>query len=256
MSHRDRFSKKSVRNVIVLIVVIVSLFALIFADYQVFFQVSRARPKRHPTEGGNPTNKASSSTYGEGMEEDHILFTDPENMPSHCRLSSQDSLSLPSGNVLLEKTNLSYSFNIELMRPQYMQLCLAKHTHQHRVDIKLSSFHDHDPHQCELYLSTESIRPSSHSWDWKIDPHVSSPSISLFTYLPEFRKSTAIAGALFIGLHRRQKVSEGKVQCHVEFSIHKIENEALLAKTRLRGGQILLPRDVADLFERKGIQGA
>ena len=248
MVRQDRLTKNLIRNCVLLVLVVVLLLAfVILTEYKVFLHISRARHTQNASLG-EPSSSVSSYANVQVFEGDHILLTNLEDMRNRCDiLLDQDSMSLPYSTVLTEGHNSSYSIDVDFKRPYYMQLCLAKHMHQHRVDIKLGSLHD--IHQCELYLSTENRRPSSHSWDWKIDSYQTTPIISLFTYLPEFKRSTAVSGALFIGLHRSEHAYEtAKVHCDLQLTISKINNEALLARTRLRGGQVLLPRDVAYLF--------
>lgn len=141
------------------------------------------------------------------------------------------------------------------------QLCFADdHDHQHTFKIKTRSLApDVD---CNLYLSASSVSPGRSNWEWKSDAK-GPDDITLHSYMEEFQ--AASLNALFITVawkdgsgtgsgSGRKPVSGDK--CELTIEVSTLPNDELLHKLgTLRGGQVLLPRDIERIKTTGDIRG-
>ena len=139
--------------------------------------------------------------------------------------------------TLNESSEFVLTTHLSQHQPQFSTLCLATHGHHHSVTFNLRV---HDASKtCRLYLSTQHLSPDSVHWDWRADS-ASDSRLVVFTFADEFKRS--IARGLFLGIHGDAD------RCDLSVKIDKYDNFQLLSRAGLRGGQILLPRDVKDIM--------
>ena len=146
------------------------------------------------------------------------------------------------------------------------QLCFADdHDHQHTFNIKVKAVNSDT--DCDLYLSSTATTPNSGNWDWK-SANKGSDDITLHTYMEEFQ--SASLNALFLTVTWNEKVSSiltkgrrktnqmsnsEKEKCILTMEIVPLPNEELLHKLpTLRGGRVLLPRDLEQIKETGSIK--
>jgi hypothetical protein len=123
----------------------------------------------------------------------------------------------------------------------FAQLCLGIHTHHHSVLFSSKPKEQHGS-SCNLFVSTTMLRPDRLNWDWKADS-VHSNSLKLHTYTDEFKRES-YSGALYVGVY-----SLTPNECEIEIQVSTYHTRELLSKAGLlRGGQVLLPRDVPDIL--------
>ena len=241
-----------------------------------------ARPKilhRSPsieTTVHSTNKKKKVRTDGTGIKEKHMKASS----------SSSSSSSIGSAHFLVEqrdiaiqnciekyhrpkksqdvKENVVMSIPINGASQHYIfQLCFADdHDHQHTFHIKVHNAVNSDA-DCDMYLSATSPSPDIGNWDWK-SANKGADDITLHTYMEEFQ--SASLNALFLTVTWNEKQSSimtkgrGKTKqqlsnserekdkCILTMEIVPLSNEELLHKLpTLRGGRVLLPRDLEQI---------
>jgi hypothetical protein len=160
---------------------------------------------------------------------------------------------IKSTDITENQPLLLYSDRISSIEsPSTWQLCIAHHDHQHAFKLKTypnsngSKLDKNLKVDCDLFLSTSVVSPGPQNWDWKSNDR-GHDSITIHSYAAEFQKSSL--NTLFISVGQKnlyQGVSSG---CVLELEVITVANEELLHKMgSLRGGQVLLPRDLHKLI--------
>jgi len=119
--------------------------------------------------------------------------------------------------------------------PQFIQLCLSRHKHQHVVEFNVTA--EDSSSDCDFYISASNVAPNRMSWDWK-STNTGDDKIALTTYSVEYIK--ADMGGFFLGIYGKHPHN----LCTLGVKVSKISNKQLVSKLNLRGGQVLLPRDL------------
>ena len=144
----------------------------------------------------------------------------------------------------------------ELSVSNTWQLCYAHHDHQHGFKLKTYpnpnavGSSEQSQADCDLYLSATSTLPNSSNWDWKSTDN-GYDSITIYQFASEFRRSKL--KALFITINEKSGTnnverSHIRNRCVLEIEVLTVRDEDLLHKMgSLRGGQIMLPRDLNKL---------
>ena len=200
-------------------------------------QVSRSRDDRtsppltsqQDTRFTHPVSRHIAVT---SINDEPHLFVNTEALES-C---SQDVIG-QSAETLKESEEFTLTAHLAQHQPQFSAICLATHGHHHSL-----SFHLHvqeASQSCRLYLSTLRSKPDKVHWDWRADSATDSRLV-IFTFADEFKRSTS--KGLFLGIYGDAD------RCDVSIKIDRYDNFQLLSRAGLRGGQILLPRDVKDIM--------
>ena len=136
------------------------------------------------------------------------------------------------------------------------QLCYAHHDHQHGFKLKTypnpnaAGYGEESRIDCDLYLSATSTLPSASDWDWK-STDVGYDSITVYQFASEFQRSRL--KALFISINEKYDTNDFqrnhiRNRCLLEIEVLTVLDNDLLHKMgSLRGGQIMLPRDLKKL---------
>ena len=156
---------------------------------------------------------------------------------------SGGTLNICSGNVQLidgepleenEPYELFFIFEYKEV-PQYFQICMASHIHQHTVILSVISG------ECNLYITAKHRFPTKVSWDWRVD-HRLSDSISIHTYADDYR--SANEGGLVVGV-----VSDiDSSSCEIGYRVDTFSNAELVHKLGLRGGKVIMAKDLDPLL--------
>ena len=124
--------------------------------------------------------------------------------------------------------------NVDDFVSKYFVLCIAKHDHQHSIEMFLQS----SVGDCDFFLSSQYETPSLNLWDWKSTDN-GADSIKIYSYAIEFKGMSTIS--LYVAINGKDKIN----RCELKLRVGKVTNEQLLHKIgSLRGGKILLPRDI------------
>ena len=187
---------------------------------------------------GPPDTDESGHTFTLGITKLHQCIFDLSEV-SHER-------GLPIGSTLVNENNY-YSHHISVNHHHYIygQICVESHSHEHIIELYLSSADhagvDNSHHyDCDLYISANNRLPTDTDWDFR-SVNVGSDHIKLPLYLDEFKDSR---GSVVIGIKGRGETAPELNQCTLTMKINTVENEELLHKFNLRHGQVLLPRDI------------
>ena len=141
-----------------------------------------------------------------------------------------------SGQAIKEGDRISVPIKISDSQQKDFQICLAKHKHQHIFKIHLSTTTELQG-DCDMYLSASAPKPDTNNWEWKSNGH-GEDAISIYGYASEFQKSQL--NSLFISVYGKTSSNS----CSLQIEILSLPSEEILQKLGLRGGQVLLPRDV------------
>ena len=190
-------------------------------------------------------------------DDSHDLYVVEEgSQNSHLCVDRFNSINIEAtSNPLLisENVTIFLNDNHQFQSRSSWQLCIAQHDHQHGFRIKTyQSSAESNPSlaskiDCDLYLSATVPNPGTENWDWKSNG-VGDDSITIYSYAEEFRKSKL--RALFISTNEKMNdFRESGSSCVVQLEIFRVSDRDLLHKMSLRGGQVLLPRDL-DLLKR------
>jgi hypothetical protein len=187
-----------------------------------------------------PSRVTTAVDSSQPIEESHLYY---DGMAHNYNVCTADEILIPGTTIEENAGKTLFIAHIEPGKAYRSQLCLAhNHGHTHSIAIRALEDTSSDSH-CVFYFSTKSISPSSSRWDWKAETSLS-PSLTIYTYMPEF---TATSNhALYIGGYAKDPTRE--VTCTIEVSIAAYDNMKLLSRSSLRGGQVLLPRDVKDVI--------
>ena len=187
---------------------------------------------------GPPDTDEAGHTFTLGIERLHQCMFD-------LSVANNEG-GLPLGSTLVNENNY-YSHHISVNHDHFIygQICVESHTHEHIIELYLSSAdhasvdnsHNHD---CDLYISANNRLPTDVDWDFR-SVNIGSDHIKLPLYLDDFKDSH---GSVVIGIKGRGETVPELNQCTLTLKINTIENEELLHKFNLRHGQVLLPRDI------------
>lgn len=125
------------------------------------------------------------------------------------------------------------------------QFCPSSSFHQHEFKFQLIA-NDIHKSDCDMYFSIDQIHPSNLAWDWKSNSIGQTDSISIHSYSKEYQSGKY--SSLFISIY--SKSVEFVNNCTFSIQIKPINQNELLSKLSLRGGKVLLPRDLPyiDMF--------
>lgn len=164
-----------------------------------------------------------------------------EAMISRTMCTTQDSTTLIETEVI-ENEEVVQLFSVTSKEYQYRQLCLGSHSHPHSIAISLDS----SVGDCDFYLSASNESPSNSDWDWRSNESRHRDSIIIYSYAKEFQQANS--QSIFIGIIG--KLEENR--CKLKVTVSAVSTEELLRKSNsLRGGQILLPRDVKQFMNSR-----
>mmetsp|Transcript_819 Transcript_819/g.1413 ORF Transcript_819/g.1413 Transcript_819/m.1413 type:complete len:230 (-) Transcript_819:139-828(-) len=142
-----------------------------------------------------------------------------------------ENMQLLRGDILPE--NHKYDMILMLKQePQYYSLCLGDDAHQQTVEFSL------EYGQCDILVSASGALPRRDFWDWKLNSRLSRRTLAIHTYAPEILRSND--KSLHIGVIS----SNSGGACKVGIKITPFNDEELLPKLGLRGGQVMLKRDL------------
>lgn len=144
---------------------------------------------------------------------------------------------------LIENTIYHFPIRISSTSIHYYQICVSNHDHHHNLKLALLMEKDKFMSDCDLFISTHELHPSSYKWDWKSNDK-GNDKITIPTYSREFIE--ADMGGFFLAIIGREEKNE----CILDVMIETLSNEQLLSKMSLRGGQALLPRDLKQLLDQ------
>lgn len=142
---------------------------------------------------------------------------------------------------VIHENLVSFFPNLKIVSgdPQFFQLCLSKHKHQHVVELNITA--EDSSSDCDFYISASNLVPNRMSWDWKSNNN-GDDKLTLTTYSVEYVK--AEMGGFFIGIYGKSPNN----LCTLGVKVFKIPNKNLLHKLSLRGGQVILPRDLDSII--------
>jgi hypothetical protein len=119
------------------------------------------------------------------------------------------------------------------------QFCPSPSFHQHEFKFQLiaNDFHKSD---CDMYFSVDQIHPSNLVWDWKSNSIGQTDSITIHSYSKEYQSGKY--SSLFISVY--SKSVDFVNNCTFIMEVKPVNPKELLSKLGLRGGKVLMPRDV------------
>jgi len=179
----------------------------------------------------------------------HFLATNKDSI-SHRLCTSRDfEVAGVQGFILSEnyKKEVLSTFtseDINFKRLVHYQLCFSSHSHQHQFRLTLHSSPSRElgGGDCDIILSSSHPFPKEpDQWHWK-STEVGPDSLKLDSYLAEFQASKT--QSLFITIAVKPESNRDTTTCTLSVEVATIENDTLLKKIGLRGGQRLLPRDI------------
>jgi len=136
------------------------------------------------------------------------------------------------------------SEDINFKRLVHYQLCFSSHSHQHQFRLALHSSPSKElgGGDCDMILSSSHPFPKEpDQWQWK-STELGPDSLTLDSYLAEFQASKT--QSLFITVAMKPQSNRATTTCTLSVEVATLENDTLLKKIGLRGGQRLLPRDI------------
>lgn len=197
------------------------------------------------------------------IEEDYISLQNCVNSYSIDGYTSPyTSINIPENSPVIFNSKIITN-NIQSITN--CQLCFAHHNHQHTFKLKVypkfqtsttsltsTTSNKRNNIDCDIYLSASNVSPSLEYWDWKSN-RIGNDSITIHSYADEFQKSQL--SSLFISIISKKKDktfyaenNEKNVNnCVLEIEVSTLNNVELLHKINLRGGRIMLPRDLNKL---------
>jgi hypothetical protein len=162
-------------------------------------------------------------------ESSHYFYAHTEfsniNSCSDISIENQD---INSPIILEENFPFIQELNfIGLKSPQFFQICLANHKHQHKIQFQILS--NDISSDCDIFIHASPKQPSKYSWDWKSDNN-GYDEITLATYLNEYIKGNM--GGFLIGIYLKSlgipSDNNKKQSCKLIINILNIENEELI----------------------------
>lgn len=148
---------------------------------------------------------------------------------------------IPSGYINENEMNFE-TISINHTFVKYYHLCIGRHHHYHTIKI---SMNESSAVSCNIYISVDNPSPSKQNYDWKLKSFISqiSHSINIHTYSKEFFDSHD--GGLYFAVASDNILNHSQ-QLHCEFGIgiYTFTDDELVHKLNLRGGQVLLKRDI------------
>ena len=132
---------------------------------------------------------------------------------------------------IVENSNYDLLVNFE-KSTMYQQICIGSHNHQHTIKVSIL---DGD---CDVYITAKRRIPSATSWDWRLY-HKLAQTISIHTYSSDYQNANE--GGVVIAV---LPVDANSQFCKIRYEILTYDNEELLHKLSLRGGKVLMKRDL------------
>jgi hypothetical protein len=179
--------------------------------------------------------EASAST-------DDFFYIIPNGVdPGYCS-SGTDVITLAMEQAATEGTTKYVSFEgMTGGASQGLQVCFGRHAHQHTIDVKIVP--SNTASDCDMYVSASNPNPSSLQWDWKSTKvGAGEESLRIMSYAKEFL--AANLNTVFISIYAAGS-RETRHSCTAYITVSRLSTTELLHKVgSLRGGQILLPRDL------------
>jgi hypothetical protein len=172
------------------------------------------------------------------IDNDNLHFMRIDEMEQNLCLSKDLSSTTFLNKIIPENVTTSFSFTVSKNSVKYFQLCFSKGTHQLEFDFLLLP----ERGDCDMLLSASQPYPSSTSWDWR-SSDLGEDHLSIRSYAPEFHRSGR--DSLFIAVSGRAETNE----CTLRARVRALTAQDLLRllSPLLRGGQVMLPRDLIQL---------
>jgi hypothetical protein len=153
--------------------------------------------------------------------------------------------SVVESSIVEENRDIIFKLKVPINSWKYGQICIAPHLHFHAIELSVETINP--AHDCDIFVGAR-FKPSANMWDFKSDSK-GKDNIRIPTYLQEMKNSE---GTIFFGIFGEEQYYNGKKEkfksqediCILKLNIGTIENTELLHKLNLRGGQVLLPRDL------------
>jgi len=168
----------------------------------------------------------------------HLLFQSNDIRPDNCKYGNEISL-----NKKYISTDVWFKMNFSIgdSESKQMQLCFAQTDQQYKLVVEIEN--ESTVSDCDIFLSARCVQPDkiNHKWDWKSDS-IGDDRIIIPTYLNEFREQDW--RTLYISVHGKSIFNT----CRLRLMVSAIDPKELLQKVGLRGGRVLLPRDVQALL--------
>lgn len=229
MKQRNRRSESHIRLIVFIRVVLCVAFGvLLFTSFSALFlqENNAVEPPALPVNTFNQSIRNRNQEVFEEYSKKHVLIKS-YNQPVTC---AAKNMQLLRGEILPE----NYKYEMILMMkqdPQYYSLCLGDDSHQYTIEFSL------EYGQCDILVSASGALPRPDYWDWKLNSRLNRKSLAIHTFSPELLRSTD--KNLHIGF-----VSNIGGACKVGVKISLFSDEELLPKLGLRGGQVMLRRDI------------
>ena len=211
--------------------------SLFFLSLVTLFNYQVSRDGNLPLGGTIVPQQEAGPALGSRSRTTAAAGEDPHLFVGGAGLLSCGDLSERNPVTLREAESFVHSARVTSSEPQFAAICLGTHGHHHSIRFEV---HVKDTSRtCQLFLSTTHSSPDRTHWDWRADSHLDR-SLVIFTFSEEFRRQSY--RAVFLGIYGDSET------CNVSIKVDKYDNFNLLSRTGLRGGQILLPRDVKDIM--------
>lgn len=249
---------------------LVSIVCFVLGIYIVYVWISSGL---EVASANNTTSKLLKEIKGKDREmwdqdsSHHFLATN-KNSISGTLCNSRDYEVAGVEGILLhenykhEVTSLFTEEDRNAKKLVHYQLCYSTHSHQHQFRLSLSSSSSKEGDgtkgsahgDCDMFMSSAHPFPREpDQWQWK-STEEGSDSITLNSYLQEFQSSNT--HSLFItiavkpadAIHAQHDRASAMTVCTFSIEVATLENDALLKKIGLRGGQRLLPRDIRKII--------
>ena len=211
------------------------------------------RDINHWNEGSNYLHKRTDNEeieqikYNELQQIEEVekhFFFEIKDKKKELLLCDQRDLIEGLGDIIEEGEEENYNLHVlsNFDELKYYQLCIGMHEHRHSLNIQIIDG------TCDLFFATTHLATST-SWDWKIN-HRLSKKILIHTYSSEFLILND--GSFFLTVVNYQENQHSKPDCHINIKISPYSNERLLHQLpSLRGGKVLLKRDLINLTQNK-----
>ena len=188
----------------------------------------------------NSVSPDSSTRYdlNDHRDTSHLLFHGFREIYEECNEDKSNFMVKNSATIVSEAmvyeipALFSQHGIISSELPYRANLCLAKHTHFHTIDLQFKDINTKSE-QCIAFLSTTASIPDIQHWDWRV---LGKP-LKIHTYSEEFLSRDGIFISIYKG---KEKVSQ---DCTLEVMISEVPYNDIVKKSNLRGnGQVVLPK--------------
>jgi hypothetical protein len=186
-------------------------------------------------------------------EEKHFMLYSPMDSQS-CSYSGVRPLR--QHNIKENKMNTEIIQLNSINNSIHYHLCIGTHSHQHTLKFVISNTSEYN---CYIFTSATKPKPSINNWDWKSNSKslYKMNSLTIHTYANEFHLQTSQDPGIYITIqvpydYDDSSIStstdniknKNNVTCIFEYGIYTFTQEEMLHKINLRGGKVLLKRDL------------